>query len=107
MILRSIEDTGIRFRNISCEDQVLTTLQPRTTINAPQSTLFVDVPRTLDETIQIPLQVSTRTLYSSSSQSSINSNTEIDQDRVPCDLCLKTFKKKGLTKHRNSCLKKQ
>ena len=58
-----------------------------------------------DETIQIPLQVSTRTLYSSSSQSSINSNTEIDQDRVPCDLCLKTFKKKGLTKHRNSCLK--
>ena len=89
--LRSIEDTGIRFRNISCEDQVLTTLQPITTINAPQSTLFVDVPRTLDETIQIPLQVSTRTLYSSSSQSSINSNTEIDPDRVPCDLCLKTF----------------
>ena len=81
--------------------------RPRTTINAAQSTLFVDVPRTLDETIQIPVQVSSRTLYSSSSQSSINSNTEIDQDRVPCDLCLKTFKKKGLTKHRNSCLKKQ
>ena len=86
--MRSIEDTGIRFRNISNEDQVLTTLQPRTTTNTPQSTMFVVVPGTLDETIQIPLQVSTRTSYSCSSQSSINSNADIDQDRVPCDLCL-------------------
>ena len=86
--LREIEDTGIRFQNTSLEERSCHILQPPEKYVAPsQPVQFVDVPLVLDD--------------DSSSQSSIISN-----ERVVCDICLKTWTKKGLTKHRNACLKK-
>ena len=54
--------------------------------------IYVDVPVTLDETKQMPSKVNNRTFYPGS-QSSLNLKTVIHQNRVTCDLLLKSYKK--------------
>jgi hypothetical protein len=36
----------------------------------------------------------------------VSNNPNAYQNEVICDLCSKIYKKRGLTKHRNNCLKK-
>ena len=43
---------------------------------------------------------------STSIASTVSTNPNADQNEVTCDLCSKICKKRGLTKHRNDCLKK-
>ena len=43
---------------------------------------------------------------STSIASTVSNNPNADQNEVICDLCSKIYKKRGLKKHRNDCLKK-
>ena len=43
---------------------------------------------------------------STSIASTVSNNPNADQNEVICDLCSKIYNKRGLTKHRNDCLKK-
>lgn len=45
--------------------------------------------------------------HSTSSQASIASTQDAQGTHVTCDLCSKRFTKRGITKHRNACIKKQ
>ena len=59
--------------------------------------------RTLEE--EIPqLQILSAQLAPSSEQSQASSL--VPQDLAICDLCLQSFRIRGVTKHRNDCLKK-
>ena len=45
--------------------------------------------------------------HSSSSQASLASTQDAQGTQVTCDLCSKNFTRRGITKHRNNCLKKR
>ena len=64
--------------------------QRRTSLEVPSNPQFID-------------SVSTSTEHGELICQSSQSSTQSTKEQEICDLCSKTFTKRGITKHRNSC----